>query len=117
MRTWTTADLPETDQFGYWHEVICEAFTTVGPAADSRKAFENSVTPRDIGGVLISDSKSKAQSIERGACGVPVVFDGGPWNDRRIIHPVAAELLRVDYPHRERATGDKFGGCHCSRVG
>lgn len=67
MRTWTTTDLPEADQFGYWREVICEAFTSLSPAADSRKAFESSVSQRDIAGVLISDTKSKAQSIERGA--------------------------------------------------
>ena len=67
MRTWTTTDLPEADQFGYWREVICEAFTSLSPAAHARKAFESSVTQRDIAGVLISDSRSKAQSIKRGA--------------------------------------------------
>ena len=67
MRTWTTIDLPEAEQFSYWREVICEAFTTLNPAAGSRKTFESSVIQRDIGGILISDSKSKAQSIVRGA--------------------------------------------------
>lgn len=67
MRTWTTTNLPEADQFGYWREVICEAFTSLSPATDSKRAFESSVTQRDIAGVLISDSKSKAQSIKRGA--------------------------------------------------
>lgn len=27
MRAWTTADLPVREQFSYWREVVCEAFT------------------------------------------------------------------------------------------
>ena len=35
MRYWTTADRPVSEQFSYWREVICEAFT---PLAAQRKA-------------------------------------------------------------------------------
>ncbi len=66
MRTWTTANLPEREQFSYWREVICEAFTTLIPAANARSAFESEVVQRDLGGVLLSDTRSMAQTIARG---------------------------------------------------
>ncbi|WP_308818732.1 helix-turn-helix domain-containing protein [Pseudonocardia alni] len=31
MRTWTTDELPVSDQFGYWRDVICEQFTPLSP--------------------------------------------------------------------------------------
>ncbi|MER5672812.1 helix-turn-helix domain-containing protein [Pseudonocardia alni] len=34
MRTWTTDQLPVSDQFGYWRDVICEQFTPLSPRRD-----------------------------------------------------------------------------------
>ena len=67
MRTWTTIDIPEYEQFSYWREVICEAFTTLSPDAKLRRSFDSTVVQRDLGGILISDSRSKAQHIVRGS--------------------------------------------------
>ena len=66
MKTWTTLDRPAREQFSYWREVICEAFTTLNPDADARRAFHSEVVQKDIGGVLVSDSTSQAQFIARG---------------------------------------------------
>ncbi|MEU6147738.1 helix-turn-helix domain-containing protein [Streptomyces sp. NPDC047081] len=33
MRQWRTADRPESEQYSYWREVVCEAFTPLRPAA------------------------------------------------------------------------------------
>lgn len=67
MRTWTTADLPQSQQFSYWREVICEAFTRLDPAADARSSFDSAVIQRDIADIAINDTRSKAQIIIRGA--------------------------------------------------
>ena len=66
MRTWTTTSLPESEQFSYWREVICEAFTTLTPATNARRSFESEVVQRDLGGVLLSNTRSMAQTIARG---------------------------------------------------
>lgn len=66
MKTWTTHHLPPREQFSYWREVICEAFATLSPDASSRSDFGSEVVQKDIGGVLVSDSRSRAQSIVRG---------------------------------------------------
>lgn len=66
MRTWTTADLPQPEQFSYWREVICEAFTRLDPAAAARGSFESAVIQRHIADIAINDTRSKAQFITRG---------------------------------------------------
>jgi AraC-like DNA-binding protein len=46
MRYWTTTDRPVGEQFSYWREVICEAFT---PLATQRTAAHRPPGPRDAG--------------------------------------------------------------------
>jgi AraC-like DNA-binding protein len=46
MRFWTTADLPPTEQFSYWREVICEAFA---PLAAERTKHHAPPGPRELG--------------------------------------------------------------------
>lgn len=46
MRYWTTADRPVREQFSYWREVICEAFT---PLATERKPSHFPAGTRDPG--------------------------------------------------------------------
>lgn len=46
MRYWTTGDRPVAEQFSYWREVICEAFT---PLATQRTAAHRPPGPRDPG--------------------------------------------------------------------
>ena len=46
MRYWTTADRPIREQFSYWREVICEAFT---PLAAQRTAAHRQSGPQEPG--------------------------------------------------------------------
>jgi AraC-like DNA-binding protein len=46
MRYWTTEDRPEREQFSYWREVICEAFT---PLATRRTSSHRAPGPRQPG--------------------------------------------------------------------
>lgn len=46
MRYWTTSDRPEREQFSYWREVICEAFT---PLATRRSSAHRAPGPRELG--------------------------------------------------------------------
>ena len=65
-RSWSTAAVPAREQFSYWREVICEAFTALDPTCSSSDRFESHVVQTDFGGTLMSDSISAAQSIVRG---------------------------------------------------
>lgn len=66
MRSWTTLNLPAREQYSYWREVICLAYTVLDPVTRSRKNFESSVTASDIAGVTVSETTSKAQTVIRG---------------------------------------------------
>jgi AraC-like DNA-binding protein len=66
VRTWSTRGVAPAEQFGYWREVICEAFTALDPSSPSPARFESRVVQTDLGGTLMSDSHSCAQSILRG---------------------------------------------------
>lgn len=46
MRHWTTVDRPVGEQFSYWREVICEAFT---PLASQRASRHRAPGPREPG--------------------------------------------------------------------
>ncbi|GAA3224449.1 hypothetical protein GCM10017691_12490 [Pseudonocardia petroleophila] len=46
MRYWTTVDRPVGEQFSYWREVICEAFT---PLAAERRSAHRPAGPRQPG--------------------------------------------------------------------
>lgn len=46
MRYWTTTDRPAVEQFSYWREVICEAFT---PLATERRSAHRPSGPRQQG--------------------------------------------------------------------
>lgn len=46
MRAWTTTDLAVPEQFSYWREVICEAFT---PLAVERSGSRRGRTPDELG--------------------------------------------------------------------
>ncbi|QPF91420.1 helix-turn-helix domain-containing protein [Bradyrhizobium commune] len=43
MPFWSTLDVPTEQQFGYWREVLCEAFITLNPSRKSGGAFSGSV--------------------------------------------------------------------------
>ncbi|MDQ1102934.1 AraC-like DNA-binding protein [Nocardioides zeae] len=72
MRTWTTLDRPEADQYSYWREVVCEAFTPLRPAerghADRwcRGGLPGWVASRSLGAVNAAEVASCDQVIHHG---------------------------------------------------
>lgn len=69
MRVWTTNHLPPADQFAFWREVLCEAFTALEPivAAERRRhPFECHVAKKDILGVSVTQVASRAQTVVHG---------------------------------------------------
>ncbi|WP_273457387.1 helix-turn-helix domain-containing protein [Nevskia ramosa] len=65
MRTWTTEDRPPAQQYPYWREVLCEAFTALDPVAESVGSFESTVAIKDLLDVTVSDVRSRAQTVFR----------------------------------------------------
>lgn len=66
MRTWTTAERPPAEQYPFWREVLCEAFTALDPVADAKGSFESTVAIKDMLDVTISNVASKRQVVYRG---------------------------------------------------
>lgn len=67
MPVWDVAALSPRDQFGYWREVICEAFVPLSPrAAPGTLGFASRVEVRPIGGVNCATISSKAQHTAHG---------------------------------------------------
>lgn len=65
MRTLTTEDRPPAEQYPYWREVLCEAFTALDPVAEARGRFESRVAIKDMLDVTVSDVRSRAQTVYR----------------------------------------------------
>jgi AraC family transcriptional activator of tynA and feaB len=68
--TWSTAAVPRPRQFGYWREMICEAFLDLTPETASRPGaardgFRGRVTQRPLGRLAIAQIGSQAQRVCR----------------------------------------------------
>ena len=66
METWDTAGRRPAEQYPYWREVICQAFTTLNPVAEARSSFHGSVSRKQLLDVTVSQVSSGAQSVYRG---------------------------------------------------
>ncbi|CAN5453449.1 helix-turn-helix domain-containing protein [soil metagenome] len=70
MRTWTTAHLPEREQYAYWREVLCEAFTALDPVVAaprrSQGGFHSQVASSDFLDITVSHLQSRLQTVVRG---------------------------------------------------
>ena len=72
MRKWRTADRPEAEQYSYWREVVCEAFTPLRPTArgtrDSwnRKGLKGWVDSHAYGDVNGAEIETCDQTIHHG---------------------------------------------------
>lgn len=69
MRVWKTADLPSKEQFAFWREVLCQAFTVLNPhiPRESRQgAFDSGVTKKELLGVSVTEVHSRAQVLVHG---------------------------------------------------
>lgn len=69
MRVWTTNTLPAAQQFPFWREVLCEAFTALSPLVpreSQTRPFASTVSKKELLGVSVTDVASRAQRIIHG---------------------------------------------------
>ncbi|GJE28639.1 helix-turn-helix domain-containing protein [Methylobacterium organophilum] len=67
MKTWTTQGEPLHHQFGFWREVLCEAFVALDPVRKTNEAgFRGMVSSRVLRDTLHNDIMSDAQFVNRG---------------------------------------------------
>jgi AraC family transcriptional activator of tynA and feaB len=66
MKSWNTSTLPAERQFGYWREVLCEAFTALTSAAHSPRHFSSTVVLHELAETNAAELVSFAQEIVRG---------------------------------------------------
>jgi AraC family transcriptional activator of tynA and feaB len=67
MPFWTTQDLPSDKQFGFWREVLCEAFITLNPSRKSRGTFSGSVEANLLSDVNVTRLLTEEHRVLRGA--------------------------------------------------
>jgi AraC-like DNA-binding protein len=70
QRDWTTAVLPESDQFPFWREVVWEAFVPVELSRAEGTGFLGSVGASQVGPLGVAAISSEAQLVERTAADV-----------------------------------------------
>ena len=66
MNVWTTNDLPESEQFSYWREVICQAYIALDTVRLSNGGFSGKVTAHPLSTVNVTTISSSRQKIHRG---------------------------------------------------
>ena len=69
MQIWNTEELPDSEQFAYWREVLCEAFVTLRPerpGAQSAARFPSRVTAYPLSTINVTTVQSKAHHVIRG---------------------------------------------------
>lgn len=69
MPRWTTQDLPTDQQFGYWREVLCEAFITLDPRRTRHRevpGFTGDVTANMVSTVNVTSLRHEAHLVRRG---------------------------------------------------
>jgi AraC family transcriptional activator of tynA and feaB len=65
QRTWSTATVPESEQFAFWKEVVWEAFIPVSVARAGEGSFISSIAAGHVGPLGVSRIASPAQSVTR----------------------------------------------------
>lgn len=76
MARWDTSALPAGDQFGFWHEVICQAFVPLTPrAGEARGDFPSTVETRPMARVNRAHITSQAQTTRHGPAEVAATGD------------------------------------------
>jgi AraC-like DNA-binding protein len=63
--TWSTAGLPEGEQFAFWRDVVWDAFVPVSLRRKHEGPFVASVTARHVGPLSVCHIVSPAQSVSR----------------------------------------------------
>ncbi|MFC0111423.1 AraC-like ligand-binding domain-containing protein [Kibdelosporangium aridum] len=62
---WSTADVPDKEAFGYWADVVCDAFVHVSARPLTPEAFHGQLTHTTVDRVAISALSSSAQQVRR----------------------------------------------------
>lgn len=76
MGVWRTSDLPEADQFEYYHQVICRAFVPLLPIAARRTpGFASTVETRPLGALNRASVASQSQATHHGPSEVSATTD------------------------------------------
>jgi AraC family transcriptional activator of tynA and feaB len=65
QRRWSTATVPEPEQFAFWNEVVWEAFIPVSVTRTGEGPFLSSITASQVGPLAVSRIASPAQSVVR----------------------------------------------------
>ncbi len=65
MPTWSTAQVVPRRQFGYWREMICEAFLDLTPESRLRDGFHGRVTQQSLERLDLARIESQAQRVRR----------------------------------------------------
>ena len=77
VATWDSAVLPAREQFGYWHEVICQAFVPLTPHRTSdEEDFVAKVETHPLGGLNRARLRSRPQRTDHGPGEVARTDDG-----------------------------------------
>lgn len=66
MKSWDTHHLSPNHRFGYWRDVLCEAFTALDSTASSHGDHASQVTLHELGDVNAADLSSFSQVVTRG---------------------------------------------------
>lgn len=66
MRTWDTQQLEPRHRFGYWRDVLCEAFTALDSQPQDRSDTGSVVTLHELAQVNAADLASFSQLVVRG---------------------------------------------------
>lgn len=66
MKTWDTSGLAPAQRFGYWREVLCEAFTALDSIPHAGRSQGSVVTLHEIADVNAATLSSFAQDVRRG---------------------------------------------------
>ena len=69
MPFWTTESLPTDQQFGFWREVLCEAFITLDPRRHGKGSgcgFSGSVSANMVSEVNVTSLQHEAHRVLRG---------------------------------------------------
>lgn len=77
MPVWNIGDRPAREQFGYWHEVVCQAFVPLTPRQTRpMDGFPGRVEARPLGCLNRADLSSVPQSVAHGPREVTRCADG-----------------------------------------
>ncbi|MGQ0502663.1 MAG: helix-turn-helix domain-containing protein [Panacagrimonas sp.] len=66
MKVWDTRTLAASQQFGFWREVLCDAFTALDSVPSVPRGYGSTVTLHEVGDVNAVELVSFAQKVVRG---------------------------------------------------